>query len=168
MPGMILSLFMAALSLAAEPARTLTLPIEKGEAKISLQEKDQSVSLSIRLPDGKTQDEEGLGEEPVPFNFQGKAAYLAALDLDKDGQKEFAVRVSVPPQAGALYFFRWDGKKFLPVGDGKEDFLLVDLAAPVEVAKDGEVTAKAPVRTEKGTRMETLRWKYAAGKFVKQ
>lgn len=110
-------------------------------------EDDEGATLSFRLPSGKEQREENLGQEFASFTMAGKpGAFVEAHDIDGDGVAEVIARTVVPGGDGALYVFRFDGEKgrfnTTQAEDGDE-FLYVNPKSAVSVDKNGLVTVKA-------------------------
>lgn len=112
-----------------------------GQASVTAED-DEGARLVFQLPNGKSQKETGLGEEFLPFRFDGtNDTRIEARDLDGDGQQEVVVRTKLPgSSAGALYVFRWhpESQRFEPAtGEDDDDFLYVNAKAPVAVDKTG-------------------------------
>ncbi len=111
-----------------------------GQAEISLEE-NKLTKVNISLPGKKSQSIGGIGSEFVPFTFDGEETEIAVLDLDKDGVEEFAVRLIVPPQAGALHVFRWNKRKkeFEPITFPHGKFLMASAFDSLSLSRDGKI-----------------------------
>lgn len=158
-----------AASASAKEPQTVDLG-KAGKAAVVLDESD-GASLVIQLPNGKIQSEQGIGDEFVPLQFNGKKVFLAAVDFDGDGVQEFVVRATIPPISGILFVYRWSPKeqKFLPLRFAEDEFLPVDIAAPVTVSK-GEIKAHVIVRSTENEefKVKESSWTWHNGAFAKQ
>ncbi|RYZ99962.1 MAG: hypothetical protein EOP11_18830, partial [Proteobacteria bacterium] len=127
-----------------------TKPIELGTAAPAASvtiEEEEGATLIFRLPGGKEQREENIGQEFANFTLGTKAdATVEALDLDGDGQQEIIARTVLPGGEGAVYVFRFDREKsrFVSIqGDDGDDFLYVSAKADVSVDAAGVIFVKA-------------------------
>lgn len=165
-------IFLASLLFAASPAFALeTKPVEASPAlteaptaalspapapvSLTLEEED-GATITVRLPSGKEQREENLGQEFAPFSLGGRpVAQAEAHDIDGDGVAEVVARTVVPGGDGALYVFRLDAEKArfraITAADGDE-FLYVDPKSAVNVeggvitVKDGKASAAYEIK----------------------
>ncbi len=163
----IVSILALIITSQAQAAETVNLGAA-GRAGVTLEEGDDGASLSIVLPGGKVQEEAGLGQEFVPMALEGRELKLIQIDLDKDGAEEFLVRGLVPPQAGAVFVYKFSGGKFVLMPFGAEEQLMVDAAAPVRVGKDGKISADIVSKSSGKTKIEKLNWAFENGKFVEK
>ncbi len=163
MRAFLLLAFFPSLGIAAESVK-----LGNSSAEIVLLETDEGAFLKIVLPDGKIQNEEGIGQEFVPMLFAGEERQLIAIDLDKDGNEEFFVRGLVPPQAGAVLVYRYQRGSFSPMAFASEGFLLVDATAPVRVNKEGGIQADILQKVSGKTKVEKLNWAFENGKFLEK
>lgn len=160
MQSQLIAALLAVFAQAAEPAG---VRIPGGSATVTLEQRDDGAAAVISVPGQTDQAESSLGSEFIPVLHKGKETMIAVIDLDGDGSDEFFLRVGVPPQAGALWLYRWekDQKRFVAVRYGKHDYIAVDYGAPVKLdAKGGlEIHSFHTQNGKRSPRKELLRWK---------
>jgi hypothetical protein len=162
-------LFLAASAPAIAQTASVTARVAQGEAAAEARQiPGEGVLLRIALPDGRTQEFPGLGEELIPLSGKRGDPILLTRDIDSNGSDEIVIRASVPPKAGAIVIFRWDdtAAEFVPVDftndrDQTTPYLIVDFALPVRIDGDGAIMAEhMSVRQDgrKSYRVARYRW----------
>jgi hypothetical protein len=113
---------------------------------------DDGATLSIAVPGKPIQRETELGDDFVPFHFEGKRVDAIAYDFDGDGYQELVVRVSIEPISGLIFVYGFDKQKgkFVRYRSGEDDYVPVQLANRVSLNAKGEFSYRLLSTSEGG------------------